>query len=272
MAHDIGQTYPVIKALVNLVTTFMEDYKEAKAEKNIIDFNDIEHYALNILVTDNEEGEKIPSSAAIQLQDKFSEILIDEYQDSNLVQETILTSVSKIHQSEPNVFMVGDVKQSIYKFRLAKPELFMEKYKTYSTEDSSYQRIDLHRNFRSRENILDCTNYLFCQLMSLEYGDVVYDEHAALHLGVPYKPCEEGIHAGPTELILIDHEDVESDEIMESKEVEAKVIAGRIKSLMNPEEPYYIYDKKKNGIYRQVKYKDIVILMRSTSTTADIFL
>ncbi len=270
MAHDIGQTYPVIKALVNLVTTFMEDYKEAKAEKNIIDFNDIEHYALNILVTDNEEGEKIPSSAAIQLQDKFSEILIDEYQDSNLVQETILTSVSKIHQSEPNVFMVGDVKQSIYKFRLAKPELFMEKYKTYSTEDSSYQRIDLHRNFRSRENILDCTNYLFCQLMSLEYGDVVYDEHAALHLGVPYKPCEEGIHAGPTELILIDHEDVESDEIMESKEVEAKVIAGRIKSLMNPEEPYYIYDKK-NGIYRQVKYKDIVILMRSTSTTADIF-
>ncbi|QUI24723.1 helicase-exonuclease AddAB subunit AddA [Vallitalea pronyensis] len=270
IAHDIDQTYPVIEALVDLVITFMENYKEAKAEKNMIDFNDIEHYALNILVTDNEEGEKVPSSAAIQLQDRFSEILIDEYQDSNLVQETILTSVSKIHQSMPNVFMVGDVKQSIYKFRLAKPELFMEKYKTYSTEESKYQKIDLHRNFRSRENILDCTNYLFSQLMSLAYGDVVYDEHAALHLGAPYKPCEEGIHAGPTELILIDHEEVESDEIIESKEVEAKVIAGRIKELMNPDEPYYIYDKK-NGIYRPAMYKDIVILMRSTSTTADMF-
>lgn len=270
MAHDIQATYSVIKALVALVNAFMKAYHEAKAEKNIIDFNDIEHYALNILVTENEEGEKVPSDAAIALQDTFHEILIDEYQDSNLVQETILTSVSKVHQSEPNVFMVGDVKQSIYKFRLAKPELFMEKYKTYSTEDSRYQKIDLHRNFRSRENILDCTNYLFSQLMSLEYGDVLYDEHAALHLGAPYKPCEEGIHAGPTEIILLDQEEIAGDELVEAREVEARVIAGRIKELMNPEEPYYIYDKK-NGVYRPVMFKDIVILMRSTSQVAELF-
>ncbi|GMQ63745.1 helicase-exonuclease AddAB subunit AddA [Vallitalea maricola] len=268
--NDINNTYPVIKTLCNLVKEFIEKYQDAKAEKNIIDFNDIEHLALNILIGEDEEGKKIPSNAAVELQDKFTEILIDEYQDSNLVQETILTSVSKVLSNEPNMFMVGDVKQSIYKFRLAKPELFMEKYKKYSIEESLYQKIDLHKNFRSRKSVIDCTNYLFSQIMSNQYGDVIYDDTAALYLGANYEEFMDGETAGPSEVIFIDKKDIYSEENSEGKELEAKVIAERIKELINPSNPYYVYDKKL-GKYRPAMYKDIVILMRSTSTRADGF-
>ncbi|GMQ58419.1 helicase-exonuclease AddAB subunit AddA [Vallitalea sediminicola] len=268
--NDINNTYPVIKTLCNLVKEFIKKYQDAKAEKNIIDFNDIEHLALNILISEDEEGNKTPSNAALELQDRFNEILIDEYQDSNLVQETILTSVSKVLRNEPNMFMVGDVKQSIYKFRLAKPELFMEKYKTYSIEESLYQKIDLHKNFRSRKSVIDSTNYLFSQIMSSLFGDVIYDDTAALYLGADYGEFTEGETAGSSEVIFIDKKEMIQEEGAEGEELEAKVIADRIKQLINPRNPYHVYDKKL-GKYRQAMYKDIVILMRSTSTRADVF-
>ena len=266
---DINNTYKVIKTLCNLVKDFIEKYQNAKFEKNIIDFNDIEHFALDILLTEDEIGNRIPSAVALELQDKFSEILIDEYQDSNLVQETILNSVSKVSVNEPNMFMVGDVKQSIYKFRLAKPELFMEKYNSYSIEESMYQKINLHKNFRSKKGVIDSTNYIFSQIMSSLYGNVVYDESAALYLGANYKECEYTEIKEETEVIIIDNKDIFDEEGIEKEILEAKVIADRIKEIVSSPNSV-IYDKKIDD-YRQVMYKDIVILLRSTSALAETF-
>ena len=171
--------------LVQLVNEFSESYQQAKEMKNTVDFGDLEHFALKIL-TREADGRTVPTDAALELSHQYEEILIDEYQDSNQVQETILTSISRERAGQPNVFMVGDVKQSIYKFRLAKPELFMEKYATYSLEESRYQRIDLHKNFRSRPEVLDSVNYLFRRLMSSELGDIEYDDDAALYAGASF--------------------------------------------------------------------------------------
>ncbi|MGN1184299.1 MAG: UvrD-helicase domain-containing protein, partial [Oliverpabstia sp.] len=154
---------PVLQ-LLQLTEDFAECFAEKKKKRNIVDFPDIEHYALEILVK-KENGELIYTDAAEEFSQRFEEILIDEYQDSNLVQETLLQSVSRMRHGHNNVFMVGDVKQSIYRFRLARPELFMEKYDTYTLEDSPCQRIDLHRNFRSRKEVLAGVNYIFEQIM-----------------------------------------------------------------------------------------------------------
>ena len=142
-----------VEMLVELTVRFKEQFGDAKREKNILDFTDMEHFALQILMT--KEGEELHmSQAARELSARYDEVLVDEYQDSNLIQEAILTSVSRISRGENNLFMVGDVKQSIYRFRLARPELFMEKYEQYSLTDSTEQRIDLHKNFRSRSQVL----------------------------------------------------------------------------------------------------------------------
>ena len=142
----------------------------------MIDFQDMEQFALQIL-TEEKDGSLVPSAVAREYQEQFEEVMIDEYQDSNLIQEAILTSVSTV---------VGDVKQSIYRFRLSRPELFMEKYDTYSQADSKKQRIDLDRNFRSREEVLDATNYVFEQIMHKSVGGVEYDARAALYPGADY--------------------------------------------------------------------------------------
>ena len=140
--------------LVKLTKDFAERFQAKKREKNILDFTDMEHFALDILL--KKEGETyVPSQAARELSEKYDEVLLDEYQDSNLVQEILMQTVSGWVNERKNIFMVGDVKQSIYRFRLARPELFMEKYKSYSLEDSPEQRIDLHKNFRSRAEVLD---------------------------------------------------------------------------------------------------------------------
>ena len=149
MVKDMRDALPSMVTLTDLVKRFASMLDEKKRLRNMIDFNDMEQFALAIL-TEEKDGELVPSAVAGEYQDLFDEVMIDEYQDSNLVQETILTSVSKVSRGEYNIFMVGDVKQSIYSFRLSRPELFMEKYDTYSLEDSATQRIDLHKNFRSR--------------------------------------------------------------------------------------------------------------------------
>ena len=188
-----------MQGLVLVTKAFMERYEQQKKEKNLLDFNDLEHMALQILVERGENGTAYPSDAAKTLSGRFDEIMIDEYQDSNLIQESVLTSVSGEWRNTPNVFMVGDVKQSIYRFRMACPDLFMQKYETYGAEGQA-QKIDLAKNFRSRHGILDAINVLFAGLMHKESTEVEYDAAAALYFGASY-PEEKQEHC--TEVLFV---------------------------------------------------------------------
>lgn len=272
--QDLYEMYKVLKPLKNLIIEFMEKFQSKKREKNIIDFHDIEHFALEILLK-KENGKYIPTEAAKRYQEKFVEIAIDEYQDSNLVQEYILTTIS----NGKNVFMVGDVKQSIYKFRQARPELFLEKYNAYKLEEDKKEgedlKIQLFKNFRSRKNVLDITNLIFQNIMSQDLGDIEYAEDEYLNLGAGY-PEDNPI----TELNMIDlkkdaeseEEDDEGAEVqsagqdIEPSVLEAKLVAKRMKELI--EGKYQVYDKKG---YRDITYKDIVILLRATANIAPIY-
>lgn len=266
MLKDILATAAAMNVLISITMEFERRFSAIKREKNILDFNDLEHMALNILVCKEENGEISPTEAAEELKENYEEILIDEYQDSNLVQETILKSISRERDNNPNIFMVGDVKQSIYKFRLARPELFMEKYQSYSKEESSYQKIDLHKNFRSRNNVIDSINFIFEQIMQKNLGNINYDDDSALYCGAVFEDKDKTWEE--TEVILIDS-DLDADESdLGNKELEAAVIASRIKELTDEENGISILD---NGVYRRAKYNDIVILLRTMSGWADIF-
>lgn len=277
LAEDMRVSVPTMKALIDLVKKFANALAEKKNRKNLIDFGDMEQFALQIL-TENVDGKLYPSAVAKEYQEQFAEVMIDEYQDSNLIQETILMSVSKMTCGQNNVFMVGDVKQSIYRFRLSRPELFMEKYDSYSTEDGPCHRIDLHKNFRSRAEVLDSTNYIFKQIMKKPMGGVEYDDQAALYLGAQFEQLldENGNTQNETELLLIDTTDVEGMPEKTSiayrkddsqRQLEARVIAKKIKELMRN---HKVVDKE-NGGFREVHYRDIVILTRSISGWADTF-
>ena len=189
--------------------------------------------------------------------------MIDEYQDSNEVQETLLRSISREERGENNIFMVGDVKQSIYRFRLARPELFMKKYDSYSLEESTTQRIDLHKNFRSREEVLTCTNDIFYKIMARSLGNVEYDAEAALYPGASYPVSADFI----PEILLADSNDelLEDTELTDKKTLEAKIVAEEIKHLMKTQP---VTDKAA-GTLRAARYSDIVILLRSLSGWAD---
>lgn len=171
-----------------LVKRFDERFFAAKAEKNLVDFADLEHYCLQILTGETVDGERKPSAAAIEYRNQFKEVLVDEYQDTNLVQESILKLVTADGEYDGNLFMVGDVKQSIYRFRLAEPNLFLGKYTRFTHDGvDSGLKIDLNRNFRSRKEVLDGTNFLFQQLMGITVGEIDYDEDAQLKK-VPHIP------------------------------------------------------------------------------------
>lgn len=261
---DMKDALPSLKELTGLVKRFAGMLDEKKRLRNMIDFNDMEQFALAIL-TEEKEGRLVPSAVAEEYQDLFDEVMIDEYQDSNLVQETILTSVSKVSRGAYNIFMVGDVKQSIYSFRLSRPELFMEKYNTYSMEDSLTQRIDLHKNFRSRKEVLDCVNHIFRQIMKKELGGIEYDDSAALYPGADFPPVSgRQVDSWKSELLLLDKEDTGEDD---EKSAEARMIARRIKELMRSGA---VLDKETRQ-YRSVQYRDIVILTRSIRGWAEVF-
>ena len=181
--HDIDEMYEILKGIERLINKFSKDYHQIKKEKNIIDFNDIEHLALKILIEKDELGNYVPTEIAEKYQEKFEEIAIDEYQDSNEIQEYMLNTISRGN----NIFMVGDVKQSIYKFRQSRPELFIEKYNTYQEN-----KIQLYANFRSRGNVLNLTNCLFENMMSKDFGNIEYDESEFLNLGLEYPKDEKG--------------------------------------------------------------------------------
>ena len=283
--QDIFDMYDILFKLKNIILEFGEEFSKRKREKNIVDFQDIEHFALKILIKE-EDGKPIPSDIAKKYQEKYEEIAIDEYQDSNLVQEYILNSVSKGN----NIFMVGDVKQSIYKFRQAMPELFISKYKSYKNKDTKTNdddlKIQLFKNFRSRENILYFTNLIFQDIMSNDLGDIEYNEDEYLNLGADYKEPKQNLN---TEIDVIDlkeeeeetvepalennGEKIEDEDRIENVELEARFVANKIKELVDSK--FQVCDKDKNNkdkkIYRDIKYKDIVILLRSTSTPAPVY-
>lgn len=260
MIEQLERTEPMLEEVVRLTKQFAEEFAAAKRRKNLVDFHDVEHFALQILV--DEETEKAKKTAE-EFRDTFEEIMIDEYQDSNEVQETLLCSISREERGENNIFMVGDVKQSIYRFRLARPELFMKKYDSYSLEESTTQRIDLHKNFRSRAEVLACTNDIFYKIMARSLGNVEYDAEAALYPGASYPVSADFT----PEILLADSNDelLEDTELTDKKTLEAKIVAEEIKHLMKTQP---VTDKAA-GTLRAAHYSDIVILLRSLSGWAD---
>ena len=277
--RDIFDMYNILLKLENIILEFGEEFSKRKRDKNIVDFQDVEHFALKILIKE-QEGKIEDTLVAKKYQEKYEEIAIDEYQDSNLVQEYILNSVSR----KNNIFMVGDVKQSIYKFRQAMPELFISKYKTYKNKEEKKEednlKIQLFKNFRSRENILYFTNLIFQDIMSDSLGDINYNEDEYLNLGADYKESKENLN---TEIDIInlledeeenlkesykESEENSEDERIEDVELEARFVANKIKELIDNK--FQVWDRKKEK-YRDISYKDIVILLRSTSNIASVY-
>ncbi|WP_226529503.1 helicase-exonuclease AddAB subunit AddA [Metabacillus niabensis] len=265
--QDFQHLKPVVKKLVSLVQQFADRYEGMKKEKGIVDFADLEHYCLQILQT--EKGQ--PSEAALYYKQQFVEVLVDEYQDTNLVQESILKYVTKEEEATGNLFMVGDVKQSIYRFRLAEPFLFLSKYKRFTQmPENSGMRIDLSKNFRSRSEVLDGTNYLFKQIMGETVGEIVYDHDAELKLGADYPDnqlmstelllIERGGEETGSEKEEVDDEGVFDEQELETVQLEARLMAKKIKTLID--EQFQIYDRAIGGT-RNITYRDVVILLRS---------
>lgn len=259
-----------VETLVRAALLFKERFAARKREKNLLDFTDLEHFALKILLPRDEDGTVHPSQAARELSAKYEEVLVDEYQDSNLLQELLTASVSGWVKGKKNIFMVGDVKQSIYRFRLARPELFMEKYRTFTLEDGEEQRIDLHKNFRSRPEVLASVNYLFRRLMGEDMGGIRYDDAAALYPGAVF-PEIEGILPDVTTEILVVEKDGEllSDEqnMQNDRELEALALGHRILDLVGKAP---VWDKDTQN-YRPAQFGDIVVLLRTASGWAEPF-
>jgi len=270
--EDLTFMGPTISKLTTLVKQFSKSYMHEKRDKGVLDFSDLEHLCLEVL-TDQEKSTGdtlVPSKAAAEFANYFSELLVDEYQDTNLVQETIINLLS----NGKNLFMVGDVKQSIYRFRLAEPTLFMDKYKQFQLDGSGVgMRIDLSKNFRSRAQILDGTNFLFRQTMDEEVGEIAYDDAAELKLGNKEYPVQSELEA---KVILInqgepgqkksqedDNQDLVIDsfeEELETSQLEARAMIEEMKQLIQSKYPIFDKDLKQN---RPITYRDMVILMRS---------
>ncbi|MGD6817725.1 helicase-exonuclease AddAB subunit AddA [Metabacillus sp. 84] len=265
---DLGDLKPVMETLVQFVKKFGANFQKKKKEKGLVDYSDLEHLCLSILSVEDEAGRLLPGEPALACRRQFTEVMVDEYQDTNLVQEAILQLVKKETEETGNLFMVGDVKQSIYRFRLAEPMLFLAKYKRFMpVPELTGQRIDLNKNFRSRSEVLDGTNFLFKQLMGEKVGEIDYDQQAELKLGASY-PESSGMK---TELLLADRsglDDTEETEAAgipnepeaETVQLESRLIARKIRELTDSR--FQVYDRKKGGT-RNIMYRDIVILLRS---------
>lgn len=310
-AEEMRELAPDMEALAALTVQFGQRYETAKRAKGLLDFGDLEHYALRILRDPSSTPElAIPSAAALDYRNRFAEIYLDEYQDTNEVQEAIVSLIAR--RGPGNVFMVGDVKQSIYRFRLAEPGLFMDKYRRYDiwepalpdAESPEGLRIDLARNFRSRREIVDAVNHVFRLIMREPVGEMDYDRRAELVYGQGYPETEEPASGASdasdgwgVELLLLDaaaseagengapeapvHEESdpdasgEAEEELESAQAEARCVAEEIRRLMGLDRegsvPFSVYEGR-SGIYRPVQYRDIVILLRATSALAPIYL
>ncbi len=277
---DMQEMKPIFSSLIDIVKLFANNFALKKSEKGLVDFSDLEHLCLEILTDEHSnQQELIPSEIALNYRNQFKEVLVDEYQDTNMVQETILRLVSKDGEYDGNLFMVGDVKQSIYRFRLAEPNLFLSKYLRFSSSgEETGLRIDLSRNFRSRSEVLNAVNYIFKQIMGTTVGEIEYNQDAELMKGSGYPDTEQF----PVEVAIIDQCDESSDvqggteeeansgfdraELEQSK-LEARFMAKKIRDMINQQKP--ILDIK-TGTERPIRYQDIVILVRSMTWTPDI--
>ncbi|MGB3367324.1 MAG: helicase-exonuclease AddAB subunit AddA [Acidaminobacteraceae bacterium] len=255
MINQLNEMEALMNYLCTLVEKFTMKYRKEKTKKGILDFNDLEHYAIELLSDKDISG---------KYREKFKYIFLDEYQDSNIVQETIINHIKR----DNNVFLVGDVKQSIYKFRLADPTLFIDKYNKYSkTPDAINYRINLSKNFRSRREVLDGINFIFKNIMSTKLGEIEYDESAFLYSGTHF---EENFNSA-VEINILDKssEDEEIDDELknlETVELEAIAISKKIKSLIGKKS----YDGK-TKTYKDLEYRDIVILLRATRSWSHVF-
>lgn len=259
LLEEMRKMAPLMETLTGLAKTFAMHYKALKIDRALVDFSDLEHYALQIL-TDGEQA----SDIAKEYQKQFKEVLVDEYQDTNLLQEKILSLVKSGSEASGNLFMVGDVKQSIYRFRLAEPMLFLGKYSRFTNDaEGTGLKIDLNANFRSRKEVLDGTNYIFSQIMGERVGEITYDASAELKHQAPFPEMDV-----PLELALI-HEpesDEEQEDDLAKSQWEARYIAGEIHKLMDQETQVYDPWKQEN---RALEYSDIVVLMRSMTWSGD---
>lgn len=277
-------TNDVLSVIASVALDFRCEYEKAKVDKGVLDFGDIEHYALKILTNNGNPNE--PTQVALSLSNFYDEIFVDEYQDSNDVQEAILTSIAGKNNNKPYMFMVGDVKQSIYGFRMAKPDLFLNKADTYSvTDDSDNIRIDLNKNFRSRDKVLDFCNFIFERCMTKDAGKIEYTDVEKLYVGASYPENDEDY----CELLIYDtndndendDEDKEANDgafkTVESKDVdkaeaEIRIIAQRIKELTDTENGFLVTDTNEQGeqIQRIARYSDIAVLFRGIQGWSEI--
>ena len=279
IVKDLNTSYEDAIYIKKIITTFREQYMQAKIKANKLEFNDIAHLALDMLIKrekdENGNYTYTETNVAKKYKEKFDEIYIDEYQDSNYIQEYALRAVSKVSEEKPNQFMVGDIKQSIYKFRNAVPDIFAQKYETYKeTEDAEYKKIILAKNFRSRKEVLDGINYIFEQVMSKDAGECGYSGKEVLVPGASYLENSNQNYKTEFNLIELEEEELEEMEMQDelvieiekikSIKAEAELIAKKINELVNEEKPFQVYDLKK-ATYRDIKYKDIVILLRNAS-------
>ncbi len=277
--------------LIDLTKMFMDEYMQEKKARRMLEFSDIEHMAHSLVCSGYQDGKPVPTELAKGISLGIREIYIDEYQDSNYLQEEILSCVSGQHRGEHNVFMVGDVKQSIYRFRMARPDLFIGKYNTFCDEGENV-KILLNNNFRSRASVLLPINYFFYQLMGKDLGDIVYDKSVKLEPSMIFpKPTEdeELKLSRNTEVMVLnleektddlddtvnalqaDHVDADEDEDnIKNLELEAHMIAGRIKQLVDDETGMLVFDEELKG-YRKASYKDVVILTRSMKGVGESF-
>ncbi len=278
MLEDVKASRPYVRTLIKLVRAFTAEYQLRKSEKNILDFNDLEHMALNILMTPESTSENlIPSEIALELREHFQEVMVDEYQDTNGVQEAIISLVTDTDKGR--LFLVGDVKQSIYRFRLTSPAFFREKYESYpelEKQGKPYKCIDLSQNFRSRKEILHSVNFVFSLLMTKGSSGIDYDEAAALNPGLEYAADESGCSLeGPMELDIIDgsvakaegiFSDV-SEDIAFKFQLEAIHIAKKLRKLKDSGAK--VYDSG-SGSYRPIEWRDMAVLLRTRSGNDDL--
>ncbi len=250
LIQDMKDMGPRVKVIADITKDVIQYFQSLKQQKRIIDFSDYEHLALKILTDDDGN----PSEIALQYRDYFDEILVDEYQDTNRVQEAIISCIKRGEEHNGNLFMVGDVKQSIYKFRQAEPELFIEKYKRFNDpEIASGEVIDLSKNFRSRKEVLDNTNFIFSHMMDEVVGEIEYNDEAKLYYGADYDTQHT-----PLEMDIIVQD---SFEVEDNNLIEAKAIVDKVQYILDNKR---VFDRKTQS-YRPATFKDIVILERSYS-------
>ncbi len=256
---EMRQTAPAMEALLGLTMEFDARFAADKKRRGLVDYSDLEHFAARLL----SDPEGTPTELARQLSQRYTEIMVDEYQDVSEVQELIFRCISR---DGTNLFTVGDVKQSIYRFRLADPTIFTNQYLSYADYETAQpgqpRRILLRENFRSRREVLDGTNAVFDNIMSTHLGELEYDDNARLRCGAKY----EGSVPIPTICLIAAQQETDEEGLMTAHEVEADFVAQSIRRLVDARTPVTV-----DGVCRAVRYEDIVLLMRSANTVLSVY-